>query len=121
MSKYTGTTALHLVYAELISAARYRGLTTYTEIARIGGLPIQGSAMAAATGIVLGEIVEQELREGRPMLSAVCVGVSGKPSDGFFAYARELGRFTGGDTKADRDAFWQKEREGVYAAWDKPR
>lgn len=120
MSKYRGTSAYHLVYAELIRAAQYRGLTTYQEIARIGSLPERGQAMASATGQMLGEIVTQELDEGRPMLSAVCVGVSGKPSDGFFNFALQLGRMQA-DTKAEREAFWAKERQAVYEAWSKPK
>lgn len=120
MSKYKGTTAFHLVYAELINAARYRGLTTYQEIARIGGLPTQGQAMASATGLILGDIVEQELAEGRPMLSAVCVSVSGKPSDGFFNFALQLGRLKS-DTKLEREAFWKAEKEAIYAAWNTSR
>ena len=117
--KYKGKPAFHLVYAELIRAARYRGVTTYQEIARVGGLPTSGHAMASATGIMLGEIVDQELGEGRPMLSAVCVSTSGKPSDGFYNYALELGRMKA-DTKAEREAFWRLELAAVYEAWSKP-
>lgn len=119
MSKYAGSTNLHLIYCELIQAARYRGLTTYQTIARIGGLPQQGNAMSAATGAVLGLIVQQEQAEGRPMLSAVCVGVSGKPGEGFYNYAEELGLFVGGD-KEEREEFWQKQLSAVYEAW-KPK
>ncbi|MEP0766903.1 MAG: hypothetical protein HRF45_10245 [Fimbriimonadia bacterium] len=69
MSKYRGTTAFHLVYAELIQAVRYRGLTTYQRVARIGGLPESGNAMGRETGEVLGLICRQEVGEGRAMLS----------------------------------------------------
>lgn len=119
MSKYTGTTALHLIYSELIQAARYRGLTTYQTIARIGGLPEMGNAMSAATGEVLGLIVEQERAEGQPMLSAVCVGVSGKPGEGFYALAKQLGLLTD-DCKEAREAFWRSELASVYDAWRSP-
>jgi hypothetical protein len=36
--KYRGTTLYHLIHAELIAAARYRGTVTYQEIAQIMGL-----------------------------------------------------------------------------------
>ena|SRR5688572_3754995 len=119
MPKYQGTTAYHLVYAELIRAARYRGFTTYTEIARIGGLPLRGNPMGAAVGQILGEIVDQELKEGRHMLSAVCVGSTGKAGEGFYAYALALKRLKS-DTKAEREAFWQSELRAVYEDWKKP-
>jgi hypothetical protein len=51
------------------------------------------------------------------MLSAVAVGVSGKPGDGFYACARSLGRCSDGE---DGEAFWKKELEAVYKAWRRP-
>ena len=116
MSKYEGSIGLHLVNAELIYAARYRGLTTYQRIAQIGQLPEMGNAMSAATGEVLGLIVEQEIREGRPMWSAVCVGTSGSPGEGFYALAKQLGKLTD-DSKAGKETFWLAERKAVYEAW----
>lgn len=114
--KYRGTVVYHLVYSELIQAARFRGLTTYQAIAQIMGLPLQGSHMGREIGQMLVEIVENELREGRPMLSAVAVGVSGTPGPGFTGLARTLGKLTSED-KAEDMAFWEKEREAVYKAW----
>jgi len=37
--KYRGTKLYHLVFNELITAARYRGTVTYQEIAKMMGLP----------------------------------------------------------------------------------
>ena len=38
---------------------------------------------------------------GRPMLSAIAVGVSGSPGDGFFGLAKTLGKFVGsGDVRS---------------------
>ncbi len=65
---------------------------------------------------MLGEIVEAELAQGRPMISAIVVGVNGVPGEGFYALAQQLGRFTD-DTKAARLAFWECERQAVYHAW----
>lgn len=114
--KYRGSVVYHLVYSELIQAARFRGLTTYQAIAQLMGLPLQGSYMGREVGLMLGEITENELREGRPMLSAVAVGVSGTPGPGFGGLARSLGKLASED-KAEEKAFWEKEREAVYKAW----
>jgi hypothetical protein len=116
MGKYRGSTAYHLVYCELIRAAQYGGLTTYQAIAQIMGLPLQGSHMGKEVGMMLGEISEDELAQGRPMLSAVVVGVSGSPGPGFAALARELGKLESED-KADEMAFWEREKTAVYKAW----
>lgn len=116
-SKYRGTTTYERVKAELIRAAEYRGVTTYQDIALIMGLPLQGSHMGAETGHILGEISEDEMRDGRPMLSAVAVSVSGTPGSGFFALARDLGRVK---TSDDDAGYWQGERDAVYQAWRRP-
>ena len=115
--KYRDTTTYVHVLAELVRAAQYRGLTTYQDIAVIMGLPLKGSHMGAQTGHILGEISEDEVRAGRPMLSAVAVGVSGRPGTGFYELARTLRRFTGNVEEA---TFWEREREAVYDAWKRP-
>ena len=43
------------------------------------GLPLQGGYMGAEVGRMLGEIAEDEIRHGRPMLTAIVVGTSGSP------------------------------------------
>jgi hypothetical protein len=94
-NRYRGTTDYIRVRAELVHAAEYRGVTTYQDLAVIMGLPLQGSHMGKETGHVLGEISEDEVNAGRPMLSALAVSVSGKAGPGFFALAKDLGRFGG--------------------------
>lgn len=84
MEKYRGTTKYFHVMAELVRAAQYRGVTTYQDIAVIMGLPQKGSHMGREIGQVLGEIAEDEVNSGRPMLSAVAVNVQGKPGPGFY-------------------------------------
>jgi hypothetical protein len=111
--KYRGKKEYALVYAELIAAARYRGTVTYQEIAQIMDLPLQGSHMGREVGWVLGEISADELANGRPMLSAIAIGVSGDPGPGFFNWARELGRLT----TEDEWAFWESECKNVYNTW----
>lgn len=115
-NKYRGTTIYQLVYAELVAAARYRGTVTYQEIAQLMGLPLTGSHMGSELGHILGEISEDEHLHGRPMLSAVAVGVSGLPGSGFFACARDFGKLAE-DGKAAEVAFWTAERDAVYGTW----
>lgn len=115
--KYRGTTIYFHVMAELVRAAQYRGLTTYQDIAVIMGLPVSGSYMGRETGYILGEISEDEVIANRPMLSAVAVGVNGKPGPGFSSFAQQLGLFDG---REDEIEFWQKQREAVYRTWKRP-
>jgi hypothetical protein len=79
--------------------------------------------MAAELGEYLGAISQDEVNQGRPMLSAIAVNSQGKPSKGFFDWAQQLGRFIGGDATT-QDAFWKREKEAVYKTWqrsfDKP-
>ncbi len=114
--KYRGTQAYLLVYGELIAAAHYRGTVTYQEIAQLMGLPLTGSHMGHETGQILGEISDDEHRQGRPMLSAVAVGVSGEPGVGFFVWAKDHGKLTA-DSTAEKRLFWEKEKAAVYETW----
>jgi|SRR5690554_1530663 len=116
--KYRGTTTYFKVYAALVNAAESRGVATYQEIAQIMGLPLSGSHMGREVGNMIGVISEDEVALGRPMLSAIVVGVNGKPGDGFYGWARDLARFEG-EGKEAQERFWQQEREAVYEAWKK--
>ena len=82
------------------------------------GLPLSGSYMSNVVSRIIGEISENEVRNGRPMLSAVCVGVSGEPGSGFYGWAREIGRLKS-SRKEDEKQFWQDELKAVYAAWER--
>ncbi len=115
--KYRGTAVYFHVLAELVRAAQYRGTTTYQDIAVIMGLPITGSHMGRETGHILGEISEDEVRSGRPMLSAVAVGVDGSPGGGFFKLAKDLGLMNEGDGEEN---FWSGQRKAAYEAWKRP-
>lgn len=111
--RYRGTKEFGLIYTELITAAKYRGTVTYQEIAQIMGLPLQGNHMSREVGWILGEISAYELENGRPMLSAIAVGVNGKPGQGYFEWARKLGRLT----TEHEAAFWENECKAVYNTW----
>jgi hypothetical protein len=118
MNKYEKSVALHSVYSELIQTARYRGLTTYAQIARVGNLPPSGSAMASETGKILELISEQERFEGRPMLSAVCVSSTNfSPGEGFYGLAKRFGH-TFVDTSEAKLEFWNEQLQLVYKTWD---
>ena len=114
--KYRGKKEYYLTFNELISAARYRGTVTYQEIAQLVGLPLKGSYMGSMIGHLLGEISEDEVNNGRPMLSAVAVNVQGVPGPGFYALARELGKEFD-DSKEAKLAFWSSELSNVYEVW----
>ena len=115
--KYRGTPKYFHVMAELVHAAQYRGLTTYQDIAVIMALPQKGSHMGSEIGHVLGDISEDEVKAGRPMLSSVAVGVNGKPGSGFYALARGLGRLEEGEEDKD---FWKAELIATHEAWRRP-
>lgn len=114
--KYRGSKAYYLVYSELITAARYRGTITYQEIAKIMGLPMSGNYMGSQIGWVLGEISEEEVKNGRPMLSAIAVSAKGKPNPGFYNWVRKLYDLKD-DENFDEEAFWNEECTKVYETW----
>jgi len=117
-TKYRGSKEYLLVYCELIRAARYRGMTTYKAVADIMGLPLTGRHMGAEVGHMLGEISQDELDRGRPMLSAIAVSSRGSLGPGFFNLARGVGKLQD-DSKEGEQRFWEKEKEAVYATWRK--
>ena len=114
--KYRGTKEYHLIYSELITAARYRGTITYQEIAQIIDLPLTGNYMGSEIGHLLGEISEDEFNAGRPLLSSIAVSVNGSPSSGFFSLARSLGKPSEESKDGEKD-FWEEECKGVYETW----
>lgn len=118
-SKYRGEPVYHLIFCRLLTAARHRGYVTYQELAKVMGLPLTGSHMGKETGHVLGEIAEDEVRAGRPMLSAVALNVDGKPGPGFFSLARDLDLLDSGDPAAEQ-AFWGQQKEELYHLWKEP-
>lgn len=117
--KYRGKPEYFLGFAELLMAARRRGTVTYREIAFVTGLPMVGHQMATEVGTLLGEISEDEFREGRPMLSALAVHEQdGQPGKGFFVLATQLGQLK--DNSEDgKKRFWEKEVAAIYGVWRK--
>lgn len=111
---FRGTKEYGLVYSELIIAAKYRGTITYQEIAKLIGLPLSGNLMGSTIGKILGEISEDEVKNGHPMLSAIAVSVQGTPGPGFFLLAKEFGKIKESE---DEKKFWKAECQSVYDTW----
>ena len=86
--KWVNTKEYFVTYSIMVNAARHHGLCTYQEIAQANGQPTAGSYMGRLVADVVGSISKNEVDHGRPMLSAIVVGVSGKPGQGFFDWAR---------------------------------
>ena len=106
-------TSTHLlVFAELVRAAQYQGVTTYQDIAALLGMPAQGRHLPDTIGTILGVLSRHEVEQGRPMLSSVVVNADGMPGDGFFRLAAELGR-SGDDRRA-------LELAETYKTWKRP-
>jgi hypothetical protein len=75
--------------------------------------------MGAEIGALIGEISEDEVNLGRPMLSALVINVKGSPGPGFYGWAEDLGKLKGGESKADQRNFWEAEKKAVYETWSK--
>lgn len=116
--EYKGTREYYLIFSELINAARYRGTVTYQELAELIDLPTEGNYMGKELGRYLGSISTEEVEHGRPMLSAIAVTTSGKPSSGFFELARQCGKLNS-DHHTEEDRFVREETAKVYQTWKK--
>ena len=116
--KYKGQIVFQKIYWELIQAAQYRGYVTYQEIAQMMSLPLTGSYMGREVGQILYEISQEEHNRGRPMLSALVVGISGSPGDGFFVLARNLG-YHFEDSSIGKRKFWEEEKQNVYQTFQR--
>ena len=116
VDKYRGTQTYSLVYCRLLNAARKKECVSYEEVGQIMGLEAH-VGMVREIGQLLGEINEDEHRNGRPMLSAVAVEPTTRmPGEGFFQFAKELNTFAG-ETDEDKREFWRDEIQRVYEIW----
>jgi len=114
---YRRTPKYGLAYSALIMAAHSRSMLTYTGIARLAGLAQAGNPMATQVGRLVGEISEDEVTQGRPMLSALVVEKdTGQPGEGFFKLARDLKIFDRTSKSAKRK-FLSKEKSKLFTVW----
>jgi hypothetical protein len=112
--EWKNTKEYFITYSILINAAKHKGVATYQEIAQACGLPTVGAYMGNIVGTILGTISKNELEQGRPFLSAIAVGVNGKPGPGFITWARDLGAYH--DEVSEED-FFVKECAKIYEEW----
>jgi hypothetical protein len=110
------TVEYHLIYSELIRAARHRGTVTYQELAHVVGLPLTGNYMGKRLGAILGAISQNEYNQGRPLLSALGVTTAGKPGGGFFTLAQEFDLLETDDPAA-QNALWENQVQECYDTW----
>ena len=115
--KWMNTKEYFVTYSLMVNAAQHHGFVTYQEVAQANGFPTFGSYMGRVVGELVGLVSENEVDQGRPMMSSIVVGVSGKPGKGYFDWAKELGLLNEGE---DEDAFWHAECEKIYEAWKIP-
>ena len=105
---------LHAVYEELIKVAQSGSTTYYSEIAPLAGLDMSSEVDRFRIAQILGEISEDEHRDGRPLLSAVVIlKGENRPGEGFFGLAGNLGLYDGGDA----DQYWAQELGHVHRFW----
>ena len=112
---WINTKEYFITYSILINAARHYGFATYQELAQATGYPTAGSYISGVFVRILGLISTNEVQQGRPMLSAIAVGKSGFPSEGFFKLAKELNIQK--EDENDED-FWRKECAKIYKEWE---
>jgi len=79
---WMNTKEYFITYSIMINAAKHFGLCTYQEIAQAIGISTAGSYMNNVVSGLIGLVSENEVKNGRPMLSCIVVGVSGKPGKG---------------------------------------
>ena len=102
------------IFEELRRVAKGESYTTYAKIAPLAGLDMASQADRNRIADILGEISTHEHKSGNPLLSAVVLlADEGKPGQGFFTLARELGLYQGGDDLK----FWLDEIKRVHEHW----
>lgn len=96
----------------LLERARNRSTVTYSELCRaITAASIQPRSWALVA--LLDEICsEEDDSRGIVLATLVVRADSGRPGEGYFAWAEREGRDV-----SDREAFWKREAEAVWASF----
>jgi hypothetical protein len=103
------------VYDRLVQAARAREFVHYGELAKMLGIDMDNPHFDAQVGKVLGQISEDEVAAGRPMISAIVVSKDDMlPGSGFFKLGQELHRVEPGE---DEIGFAVRQIKRVHEYW----
>ena len=103
------------VYERLVKAARAREFVHYGELAKMLGIDMDNPHFGALVGKVLGQISEDEVAAGRPMISAIVVSKDDMlPGRGFFNLGQELHRVERGE---DEIGFAIRQIKHVHDYW----
>lgn len=105
------------IRAKLIEQARVKGIAFYSEVGALVGLDMGNPANRDEMSKLLGEISTDEYRQGRPMLSSVCVRIDENkrmPGPGFYDLARKLGRLNPGISD---EQFFFREMNKTHDYW----
>ncbi len=106
------------VYERLVQAARVREFVHYGELAKMLGIDMDNPHFGAQVGKVLGQISEDEVAAGRPMISAIVVSRDTMlPGYGFFTLGQQLRQTDPGE---DDMAFAIREIKQVHDYWAAP-
>ncbi len=110
-----GTMEHQAVYERLVQAARVREFVHYGELAKMLGIDMDNPHFGAQVGKVLGQISEDEVAAGRPMISAIVVSRDTMlPGHGFFTLGQQLRQTDPGE---DDMAFAIRQIRRVHDFW----
>ncbi|MCK4369315.1 MAG: hypothetical protein KAV68_06650 [Dehalococcoidales bacterium] len=112
---------LRRIREKLIEKAKVRELIEYGYFINGDYGVARGQGAPWQIGTVLGEICASEYREGRPLLSAICVlATTRMPSSGFWDWDVEfIPEFVRNGTEAQRREFWEPVRDEVFDYWQR--
>jgi hypothetical protein len=103
------------VYERLVQAARAREFVHYGELAKMLGIDMDNPHFGALVGKVLGQISEEEVAAGRPMISAIVVSREDMlPGKGFYKLGQELHKVDPGE---DEIGFAIRQIRRVHDYW----
>lgn len=100
------------VYDKLVEVAKARKLISYVELGRLADISFDTEVGVKILGLVLDIIADQEVQEGRPLLTIVAVGPDNRPDTRFFDYARKARV-----QQTDDETFFATELKRVYDYW----
>jgi hypothetical protein len=101
------------VYEKLVQVAKARKTIPYGDLAKVADVLVESSDDMKILGLILDQIADQEVAEGRPLLPVVVVGeASNMPGAGLYRYAKRKGL-----QKTDDLTFFAAELKRVHDYW----